>query len=300
MSIIKKAVIPAAGFGTRFLPVTKTIPKEMLPIVDVPSLELIVDECVQSGITQICFLLGRNKDSIPDYFDRNIEIEIALQQNASPEKSLLLQSMNKYAGKVEFVYMRQPEMRGTAKAIELCQSFVGNEPFAVLYGDDVIYNPKEPVTKQLIEAYELTKSTIVGVQELKPSLATKCGVVVFSEKNGRYITLKGFKEKPSIEELPKYSCYASLGRFILTSDIFDSIKKTKPASSGEVYLPVSIEQLSKIKDVYAYEFDGERYDIGDKLGFLKANIEFALRNPILSDPLSEYLKDLVISDFKIK
>ncbi|MDR0752344.1 MAG: UTP--glucose-1-phosphate uridylyltransferase [Christensenellaceae bacterium] len=299
MSIVKKAVIPAAGFGTRFLPVTKTIPKEMLPIVDVPSLELIVDECVNSGITQICFLLGRNKDSIPDYFDRNIEIEIALQKNSSPEKSQLLQSMNKYSGVVEFVYIRQPQMLGTAKAIELCQTFVGHEPFAVLFGDDVIYNPKEPVTRQLINAYEQTKSTIVGVQKLPEHLATKCGVVVFESKQGRFLKLKAFKEKPSISDLPKYSCFASLGRFILTHEIFECIKRTSPAPNGEVYLPVSIEHLSKEKDVYAYEFEGIRYDIGDKLGFLTANIEYALRNPILSRQLSDYLKQLATHNFKV-
>ncbi|MDR2265998.1 MAG: UTP--glucose-1-phosphate uridylyltransferase [Christensenellaceae bacterium] len=297
MGSIKKAVIPAAGYGTRFLPVTKAIPKEMLPIIDVPSLELIVDECVSAGIDQICFLLGRNKDSIPDYFDRNIEVECALKKDLTNEKQIMLDAMNKFADKVEFVYIRQPEMRGTGKAVELCKSFVGNDPFAVLFGDDVIYSPEYPAIGQLIDAYDKTKATIVGVQELPDNLATKCGVVVYSEKIGRYMKLKGFKEKPPIEDLCKYSRYASLGRFILTSDIFDSIEQTRPAKNGEIYLPVAIEILSQQKDVFAYDFEGKRYDIGDKLGFLKANIEYALRDSTLSSQMSKYIKDLVINGY---
>jgi UTP--glucose-1-phosphate uridylyltransferase len=296
---VKKAIIPAAGYGTRFLPATKTIPKEMLPIVDVPSLELIVDECIQSGITEICILLTRNKGSIPNHFDRNIELEIALKKNITDERRRLLDLINKYTDKVSFVYIRQPEMKGTGRAIELCKSFVGNEPFAVLFGDDVIYNPSKPVIGQLISAYEKTGCTIVGVQELPAEKAIKCGVVVFSEIKGRFMLLRAFKEKPTLEELPKYSKFSSLGRFVLTPDIFESIKQTKTESNGELYLPVAIEILSKSQNVYAYDFEGVRYDIGDKFGFLKANIEFGLRHGDVKTELLEYLKKLSQEEFVI-
>lgn len=288
MKKVTKAIIPAAGFGTRFLPATKAMPKEMLPIVDVPSIQYIVEECANSGITQVCIILGRNKNNIADHFDRNFEVEYALKKDG---KTDLLNKMNSLQDKVQICYVRQFAMQGTGKAIELCKSFVGDEPFAVLFGDDVMYNTGTPVTKQLIEAYENTGSTIVGVQKQPKEECPKYGVVVPGKVKGRYTELLGFKEKPKLEELP--SQLTSLGRFVITPDIFKYIEKTPPAKSGEVYLPTAIELMSSDMSVYAYEFEGLRYDIGDKLGYVKANIEYGLRNDEISGGLKAYLKDII-------
>lgn len=288
MKKVTKAIIPAAGYGTRFLPATKAMPKEMLPIVDVPSIQYIVEECAESGITDVCIILGRNKNNIADHFDRNVEVEYALAKNG---KNNEIDKMNKLAEKVNIVYVRQREMRGTGKAIELCKSFVGDEPFAVLFGDDVMYNPSEPVLKQLIAAYEKTGSTIVGVQEQPREECPKYGVVVPGKVKGKYTEIKGFKEKPKLEELP--SQLTSLGRFVLTPDIFGYIEQTPAASNGEVYLPTAIELMSNDMPVYAYTFDGRRYDIGDKLGYIIANIEYAMRNEEINRGLKAYLKDLI-------
>lgn len=284
---VTKAIIPAAGYGTRFLPATKAMPKEMLPIVDVPSIQYIVEECVESGITDICIILGRNKNNIADHFDRNVEVENALIASGKEGKIKL---MNDLCDRVNICYIRQKEMLGTAKAIQLCESFTAGEPFAVLFGDDVMYHPENPVLKQLINAYETTGKTIVGVKELPPEDAVKYGVIVPGAKKGKYTELLGFKEKPKIEELP--SMLTSLGRFVLTPDIFDYIKMTPVAPSGEYYLPTSIELQAKDMGAYSYTFDGIRYDIGDKLGYVIANIEYGLRKDELKKDLSDYLKEL--------
>lgn len=288
MKKVRKAIIPAAGYGTRFLPVTKSMPKEMLPIVDVPSIQYIVEECADSGITDICIILGRGKNSIADHFDRNIEVENTLRKTG---KTSFLKKMNSLQGKVNIVYIRQWAMQGTAKAIEMCRSFVGDEPFAVLFGDDVIYSPEYPVIKQLIDAYNNTGTTIVGVQKQPREECPKYGVVVPGKTKGRYTELKGFKEKPNIEELP--SQWTSLGRYILTPEIFEYIKHTEPAANGEVYLPTSIELMCNDISVYAYEFEGKRYDIGDKLGYVQANIEYGLRHEEIKDGLKKYLKGII-------
>jgi UTP--glucose-1-phosphate uridylyltransferase len=285
---VTKAIIPAAGFGTRFLPATKAMPKEMLPIVDVPSIQYIVEECADSGITDICIILGRNKNNIADHFDRNFEVEYALKKDGKTE---LLNKINSLQDRVNICYVRQFAMQGTGKAIELCKSFVGNDPFAVLFGDDVIYNNENPVTKQLINAYENTGSSIIGVQEQPKEECPKYGVVVPGKTKGKYTELLGFKEKPKLEELP--SQLTSLGRFVLTPEIFKYIEKTPPAKNGEVYLPTAIELMSSDMSVYAFEFDGIRYDIGDKLGYVKANIEYGMRNDEISDGLKTYLKGII-------
>ncbi len=288
MKQVTKAIIPAAGYGTRFLPATKAMPKEMLPIVDVPSIQYIVEECALSGITDVCIILGRNKNNIADHFDRNVEVEYALIKSG---KLSDIEKMNKLSDKVNIVYVRQKEMRGTGKAIELCKSFVGNDPFAVLFGDDVMYNPENPVTAQLIKAYEQTGATIVGVQEQPREECPKYGVVVPGKVKGRYTEILGFKEKPKLEELP--SQLTSLGRFVLTPDIFEYIKETPAAPNGEVYLPTAIELMAKDMAVFAYSFEGRRYDIGDKLGYIIANIEYALRNGEINSGLKKYLKEMI-------
>ena len=288
MKQVTKAIIPAAGYGTRFLPATKAMPKEMLPIVDVPSIQYIVEECALSGITDVCIILGRNKNNIADHFDRNVEVEYALIKSG---KLSDIEKMNKLSDKVNIVYVRQKEMRGTGKAIELCKSFVGNDPFAVLFGDDVMYNPENPVTAQLIKAYEQTGATIVGVQEQPREECPKYGVVVPGKVKGRYTEILGFKEKPKLEELP--SQLTSLGRFVLTPDIFEYIKETPAAPNGEVYLPTAIELMAKDMAVFAYSFEGRRYDIGDKLGYIIANIEYALRKGEINSGLKKYLKEII-------
>ncbi len=290
MTKVRKAIIPAAGYGTRFLPATKAMPKEMLPIVDVPSIEYIVEECVNSGITDICIILGRNKYSISDHFDVNFEISEQLKKKNSEQAKAMLALINKYKD-VNICYIRQREMLGTAKAVALCEFFAAGEPVAVLFGDDVMYNPDYPVLKQLIDAYEKTERTIVGVQEMPPEEAIKYGVIVPGQVKGKYAELKAFKEKPPLDQLP--STMTSLGRFVLAPDIFDFIRETPMAPSGEYYLPTAIELQAQATGAYAYNFDGRRYDIGDKLGYVIANIEYALRKDGIKEGLKTYLKDLV-------
>lgn len=285
---VTRAIIPAAGYGTRFLPATKAMPKEMLPIVDIPSIHYIVEECVESGITDICIILGRNKNSIADYFDRNVEVEAALAKAGMYDT---IKKMNELSSKARITYVRQREMNGTGGAIALCEDFVNDQPFAVLFGDDVMYSPNNPVTKQLMNAFETTGSCIIGVQELPPELATKCGVIVPGKVKGKYTEILGFSEKPPIDKLP--SRLASLGRYVLTPAIFDYIRNTPPVKNGEIYLPTAIEALSKEQGAFAYTFDGIRYDIGDKVGYLKANVEFALRNPSISAEFKAYLDTII-------
>ncbi len=284
MKKISKAIIPAAGFGTRFLPITKAVPKEMLPILDRPSIDYVIEECLNSGITEICIVISRDKEAILNYLDTNTQLETVLAKAKNTEKLALI---NKYKD-VKFTFVLQPQMLGTAKAIELCKSFTAGEAFAVLFPDDVIYNNQSPVTAQLIKAYETTGSSIVGCQVLPTEEAVHYGVMSVVEQKGKYVLINGFQEKPSIENLA--SNITSLGRFVLTPDIFDYIEKTKPVKNGETYLPSSIDLLAKDNAVYAYIFDGERYDMGSKFGFLKANIEYALRDPVLRVQLINYMK----------
>ncbi|MDR0855068.1 MAG: UTP--glucose-1-phosphate uridylyltransferase [Christensenellaceae bacterium] len=298
---IKKAVIPVAGFGTRFLPATKAVPKELLPVVDRPALEYIVDECIASGITEICFLIARGKEAIKKHFGTNIELEAQLKSKISREKTdgkncseteAFLSKITRYADKVKFVYIMQEEMLGTAKALEICRVFTGDEPFAVLFGDDVMYTGDgKPVTKQLIDAYYATKTPIIGVQQMTDDIAIKCGVLKVADMNGKYIKIAAFKEKPQRHELKNYSNYTSLGRFIITPEVLDCVPQP-PMTNGEYYLTDTVTEYMKSAPVYAYDFDGLRYDIGSKIGFLKANIEFALRNNELSIELHEYLTTL--------
>lgn len=284
MKKVTKAIIPAAGFGTRFLPITKSVPKEMLPILDKPSIDYVIEECVASGINDICIVISRGKEAILNYLDDNLTLERALIKADKQEKLALI---NRFKD-VKFTFVLQPEMNGTAKAVELCKSFTAQEPFAVLFPDDVIYNPEKPVTKQLIDAYETTGASVVGCQLLPKEEAVHYGVMDVVEQKGKYVLIKGFQEKPSIDNL--LSNITSLGRFVLTPEIYDYISKTKPVKNGEVYLPTAIDMLAKDTNVYAYVFDGCRYDMGSKFGFLKANIEFALRDPVLREQLVNFIK----------
>ena len=226
---ITKAVIPAAGFGTRFLPATKAMPKEMLPIIDTPTLQYIVKEAVDSGITDILIIIGKNKKCIEDHFDRSVELEDLLVKGG---KSRELKMVRDIADMAHIYYVRQKEMNGSGNAILEAEAFVGNEPFAVMFGDDLIYNESKPCLKQLIDAYETTGKSIVGVQEVPREEAPKYGIIVPGRTKGRYTEMNGIVEKPSIDELP--STYAGLGRYILKPEIFDIIKRSKPHANGEI------------------------------------------------------------------
>lgn len=286
MAIITKAVIPAAGFGTRHLPITKAIAKEMLPILDRPAIDYVVEECVLSGITDICIVVSRGKSMIADYFDKVPEIENSL---AKAGKTALLEKMNAYMGKVHITYVRQPEMRGTAYAVDLCRDFAAGEPFALLFPDDVMYNPDKPVTRQLMEAYYEVNAPVIGVQDIPPEEAVKYGVMLPLERRGKLTLVGGYQEKPAVKDL--VSTLTSLGRFVLTPEVFDFIKTVKPTHNGEYYLSTAFDDMAKVKPVYSYTFDGIRYDMGGREGFLKANIDYALRDPALAP----YLKSLIES-----
>ncbi|HPD02227.1 MAG: UTP--glucose-1-phosphate uridylyltransferase [Christensenellales bacterium] len=282
---VKKAFIPAAGFGTRFLPQTKAMPKELLPIVDTPALQYIVDEAINSGITDILILLSPQKKAIIDYFSRNFELEEQLKKSSNwPALSRLQSSVNK--ADIRFAF--QDTMLGTGYAINYAAAWSAGEPFAVLFGDDV-FKSTEPVTKQLIRAFSITGTPILGVQKVAEPIARRCGVIEPGKIKGNIIEVKSIIEKPE-GELP--SPYASLGRFIVTPEIFDAVKRTKPAKNGEINLTDALSLLARETGVYACEFEGRRYDIGDKLGFIIANIEFGLSHPDTKSELIDYLSDL--------
>ena len=281
---IKKAVILAAGYGTRRLPVTKTVPKEILPIADKPAIQYIAEEAVSSGIEEILIVLSRNKECIRRHFQKYYEQEefLKLLNRAEELKAVSMDHI-----KAEITYVYQDEMNGSGAAIELCGDFAEGKPFAVLFGDDIIYNPQDPCISQLIRAYRKYGKIIVGVQAVPEKTARKCGVIDKGRTDGRATEIKSLIEKPPIE-VPLASPLASLGRFILTPDIFGALKRA-PRRKNEIYLTDAIDILSKEKGAYAYEFEGIRYDIGDRTGFIIANIEYGLRDCRISQDLREYL-----------
>ena len=284
---IRKAIIPAAGLGTRFLPATKAQPKEMLPIVDKPTLQYIIEECVASGIEEILIITGRNKKSIEDHFDRSVELEMELEKSGKQE---MLQMVREISDMVNIHFIRQKEPRGLGHAILCAKTFVGNEPFAVLLGDDVVYNDEKPCLKQLIDCYGEYKTSVLGVQTVDLNDVNKYGIVGGIHIEDRVYKVKNLVEKPSVDEAP--SNIAILGRYIITPRIFEILEETKPGKGGEIQLTDALLQLVKEEAMYAYDFEGRRYDVGDKLGFLQATVEYALRKPELRDGFIEYLKSL--------
>ena len=294
MKRIRKAVIPAAGLGTRVLPATKAQPKEMLSIVDKPALQYLVEELVESRIEEILIITGRNKVSIENHFDYSFELEKTLEENGKLE---LLKEVNKISEMSNIYYVRQKKPLGLGHAISCAEAFVGNEPFVVLLGDDIIYTDKSkgevPVTKQLIEKYsELDGGNILGVQEVLQKNVSKYGIIKPKNQiDAKTVMVEDFIEKPSIEEAP--SRMAALGRYVLEPEIFSYLKNTKPGKGGEIQLTDAILAMKKDKDrLYAYNFEGNRYDTGDKFGMFVANVEFGLRHPELKDRAKEYLKEL--------
>ncbi|MBQ3510143.1 MAG: UTP--glucose-1-phosphate uridylyltransferase GalU [Peptococcaceae bacterium] len=281
---ITKAVIPAAGLGTRFLPATKAQPKEMLPIVDKPTIQYIIEEAAASGITDILIITGRNKRAIEDHFDRSIELEMELERK---HKDALLKEIKDISNIVNIQYIRQQTPKGLGHAVLCAKNFVGNEPFAVLLGDDVV-DSNVPCLKQLMNVYERYNSTVLGVQQVNWSDVDKYGIVSGEVMEDGIHKVKTLFEKPDREIAP--SNVAILGRYIITPDIFPILEQTEPGAGLEIQLTDALKELARHKAVYAYEFAGCRYDVGDKLGFLKATVEMALKRPDLHDDFAAYLK----------
>lgn len=284
---VRKAIIPAAGLGTRFLPATKAQPKEMIPIVDTPAIQYIVEEAVASGIEEILIITGRNKATMENHFDRNIELELALQSKPDKDKLQMLESI---ADKVDIHYVRQKTPKGLGHAVLCAKTFVGNEPFAVLLGDDIVDNPV-PCTKQLIDIYEKHQCTVLGVQEVAPENVSLYGILDVTPVEGNLWQVRDMVEKPDRDQAP--SNIAILGRYVITPEIFAVLEQTQPGKGGEIQLTDALRTLGRTQAMYAYQFAGRRYDIGSKLGYLEATVEFALNRPDLAGPFREYLLKLL-------
>ncbi|EFF65534.1 UTP--glucose-1-phosphate uridylyltransferase GalU [Selenomonas noxia] len=285
---IRKAVIPAAGYGTRFLPATKATPKEMLPIVDKPTIQYIVEEALESGIEDILIISGHGKRAIEDHFDSAPALEHELARKGKQD----LLDVVRETTDVNVHYVRQKYMRGLGDAILCARSFVGDEPFAVLLGDDVVYHPERSALRQLIDIYEETGGSVLGCQIVSDEQVSSYGIVGGETlENRRLMRVSDMVEKPSLEEAP--SRMAVLGRYIIRPEIFSILGETKPGKGGEIQLTDALKVLAQREAVYAYDFEGKRYDLGDKLGFLEATVEFALRRPDLGGPFQAYLKKIV-------
>ncbi|MBQ3573369.1 MAG: UTP--glucose-1-phosphate uridylyltransferase GalU [Clostridia bacterium] len=288
MKKVKKAVIPAAGWGTRFLPATKATPKEMLPIVDTPTIQYIVEEAVNAGIEDICIITSPHKKAIEDHFDRSLELENLLERDG---KTAMAESVKAIGEIARVVSIRQKEALGLGHAILCAKSFVGDEPFAVLLGDDVVYNDERPCIGQLIDVYNEYGKSVLGVQTVAPENTHKYGIIAGENIGDRTYAVSDMVEKPKPGEAP--SNVAVLGRYVITPEIFAHIEKTAPGAGGEIQLTDALRTLAKEQGMYAYDFVGRRYDVGDKLGFLEATVEYALRRPDLKDAFAEYLKTMV-------
>ena len=287
MKKITKAVIPAAGLGTRMLPISRTVPKEILPIVDRPSMEYLVREAVASGITDILIITGRNKEAIENYFDYSIEYKDVL---AHKNKQAELDEMEEVCKLANIYFLRQKEAKGLGHAVLCAEKFIGDEPFAVLYGDDVMVADK-PVTKQLCEVYEKYDKAVVGVCEVPyEDLKKYCSMKAEKIEDRTYMTTDMVEKPQTREEM--FSNLSILGRVVLTPDIFDILKHTAPGRGGELQLTDAMKQLARTVGVISYEYEGKRYDMGSKLGFLQANVEEALKHPELKDSFRAYLKDI--------
>ena len=284
---VRKAVIPAAGLGTRFLPATKAQPKEMLPIVDKPTIQFIIEEAVDSGIEEILIITGRNKASIENHFDRSVELELELQRSGKLDA---LEEVRRISNMANICYVRQKEPLGLGHAIYCAKSFIGNEPFAVLLGDDIVFSDK-PCLKQMIEIYDEYASSVLGVQNVPQKDVEKYGIIDGTHLGNGVYRVHDLCEKPSVEKAP--STIAILGRYIITPDIFDIIEDTRPGKNGEIQLTDALTVLSKRRAMYAYDFVGRRYDAGDKRGFVEAIVEYALSREDLRRDFLPYLVNLV-------
>lgn len=286
---IRKAVIPAAGLGTRFLPATKAVPKEMLPILDKPTLQYIVEEAVESGIEEILIITGRNKRSIEDHFDKSYELETELEKKRKEED---LKSLQSISGMCNIYYIRQKEQRGLGDAVRYARIFSENEPFALLLGDNIIYNDGLPATKQLIDIYQNYNCSVLGIEEVSPELVNRYGIIKGKEIEDSLLDVEDLVEKPEIGKAP--TNFAMLGRYVLSPKIFKILEDTKPGYGGEIQLTDALKVLAKEDRVLAKVYEGKTYDIGEKLGFTIAQVEFALRDKKIKDAFKNYLKGIDI------
>lgn len=284
---VLKAIIPAAGLGTRFLPATKAMPKEMLPIVDKPTIQYIVEEAIASGIEDIIIVTGKGKRAIEDHFDNNFELEDNLAQK---EKYDILEKVRQ-SSNVDIHYIRQKEPKGLGHAVWCARKFIGNEPFAVLLGDDIVQS-ETPGLKQLIDQYDETHASVIGVQTVPDDETNRYGIVEPSGQTGRRYAVENFVEKPALGTAP--SNLAIMGRYVLTPEIFMCLEKQEKGAGGEIQLTDAIQQLNQIQRVFAYDFEGKRYDVGEKLGFITTTIEFALQNEELREQLLAYMQEKVV------
>ena len=287
---VRKAIIPAAGLGTRFLPATKAQAKEMLPIVDKPTLQYIIEEAIASGIEEILIVTGRNKKSIEDHFDRSVELELELEQKNKKE---MLEMVQNISNMVNIHYIRQKEPKGLGHAVHCAKSFIGDEPFAVLLGDDIV-DADTPCLKQMINCYDEYKTTVLGVQEVAKENVDKYGILDVKHIEDRVYKVKDMVEKPAVEEAP--SNIAILGRYIITPEIFNILENQEPGKGGEIQLTDALQTLATKEAIYAYNFEGRRYDVGDKLGFLEATVDFALKREELRDDFMKYLRKVSLEE----
>jgi len=287
--IIHKAVIPAAGLGTRFLPVTKSMPKEMLPIIDKPVIHYVVEEAVNSGIDDIIIITGRGKRAIEDYFDASPELEMRLKDQ---HKDATLSRLREISDFPTIHYVRQKEPNGLGDAILKAESHIGNEPFAVLLGDDIISNAK-PCTAQLMSVYSRFRSSVISIEHVPREKVCSYGIVTGTEVEPDLIRIEDIVEKPTPEKAP--SDMGAVGRYIFVPEIFDCLKNTVPGVGNEIQLTDAIHLLLKDHPVYAYKFEGKRYDTGDKLGYIETIIDFALRDPHLNKEMTDYLQKRICS-----
>lgn len=283
---IKKAIIPAAGLGTRVLPASKAMPKEMLPIVDKPAIQYIVEEAVAAGITDILIITNRGKGIIEDHFDHSIELENMLLKR---ERYDTLKELDSLANMANIYFIRQKETRGLGDAVLRAREFVGNEPFAVLYGDDVIIG-EIPAIGELIDAYEVFGKNVVGIKEVPDSLVVKYCSLAVEKNSDKTYNVTDMIEKPKLEE--KFSNFSILGRCVLEPEIFDILERTPLGAGGELQLTDAMREIAKTNGITGVDFSGTRYDMGNKFGIIKANIEVALNHPEIKDELRDYIKEL--------
>ncbi|WP_340279083.1 UTP--glucose-1-phosphate uridylyltransferase GalU [Staphylococcus coagulans] len=286
MKKVKKAIIPAAGLGTRFLPATKAMPKEMLPILDKPTIQYIVEEAVRAGIEDIIIVTGKHKRAIEDHFDHQVELENNLAEKG---KNALLEKVRHSTNLANMFYVRQKEQKGLGHAIWTAKQFIGNEPFAVLLGDDIVESDT-PAIQQLIEEYDRTGKSVIGVQEVPEQETHRYGIVDPKSKDNRLYEVTKFVEKPAPGTAP--SNLAIMGRYVLTPDIFDYLENQETGAGGEIQLTDAIERLNQSEQVFAYDFEGERFDVGEKIGFVKTTIQYALKDEEMSEEIRQFIQTL--------
>ncbi|WP_134683474.1 UTP--glucose-1-phosphate uridylyltransferase GalU [Brevibacillus migulae] len=285
--MIKKAIIPAAGLGTRFLPATKAQPKEMLPIVDKPTIQYIVEEAVESGIEDIIIVTGRHKRAIEDHFDKSVELEVNLFEK---QQNTLLEIVEEISNMVDIHYIRQKEPLGLGHAVYCARKFIGNDPFAVLLGDDITVS-EVPCLKQMIQVYNREQKSVIGVQSVQWKETNKYGIITPGREKGKVTEVVDLVEKPIVNPP---SNLAVMGRYILEPKVFDYLGKTKPGTGGEIQLTDALKELAKESEIIAYNYEGKRYDVGDKLGFLQATVEFALKREDLREEFTLYLQKVAM------